>query len=119
MPAGPSAITRPHGRTARHLQRSAAADGANTRKADLAFPEIATVSNRPHARSNADNAHGSPRLHSLHVGPGPVTAGQAGWSALWHSLTCGVLDAVTEPDADGPQRRENAAKKIHNGHDAA
>jgi hypothetical protein len=33
------------------------ADGANDRKADLAFPEIATISDRLHARSDADNAH--------------------------------------------------------------
>src|SRR5580704_4328662 len=64
-------------------------------------------------------ARGQPAVARLHVRPATAWAGHAGWSALWQLVTCGVLDAIAEPDPDGPQCRENAAEKVHGRHHGA
>src|SRR5215472_13388125 len=65
-------------------------------------------------------AHADTRMiRSLQLASGHPSAGQVSWSALWQSVTCGVLNAVSEPDSECPQCRENAAKEIHHRHHGA
>src|SRR5215469_1000980 len=65
-------------------------------------------------------AHGNIRMiSSLHVAQAHPSAGQVSWPALWQLVTCGVLNAIAEPDSECPQCRENAAEEIHDRHHRA
>jgi hypothetical protein len=82
-------------------------------------PEIATNCDRLFAHGNADCARNSPRMNDYMRAGWLPRLGDAGLSALLLLMTGGVLNAIAEPDPDGPQCRKNAAQKEHRGHNRA